>query len=94
MFEEKKAALQRLITEAADYCESTWLALWKERLVAVWTNEVLHFSNIVTSRLEGCHAKLKSYLQNSRHDLWTFFHRAQDLWKAENTEWEAKVSPN
>ncbi|PIA24917.1 hypothetical protein AQUCO_04100189v1 [Aquilegia coerulea] len=51
-----------------DYIKKTWLPL-KERFVKAWTDVHLHFGNRVTSRAEGAHGVLKSYLQVSTSDL-------------------------
>lgn len=53
---------------AVSYIESTWL-LWKEKLVAYWTDQSPHFGVTVTSPIEGCHATLKKYLQRGHGDL-------------------------
>jgi putative lipoic acid-binding regulatory protein len=45
------------------------LELYKEEIVEAWTCSALHFGNRVTSRIEGQHSMLKSYLQYSTGDL-------------------------
>jgi hypothetical protein len=59
------------------------LALWKEKLVAYWVNQNLHFGVTVTSPIEGCHATLKSYLQRGHGDLRGVFVRLELFWKAQ-----------
>ena len=44
------------------YCLDTWLLEWKEKLVKAWVDRLLHFGHTITSRIEGSHAKLKTYL--------------------------------
>jgi hypothetical protein len=51
-----------------DYLEKTWL-IYKERFVLAWTKEILHLNNLVTSRVEGKHAVLKSWISTSAGDL-------------------------
>ncbi|KAF7123301.1 hypothetical protein RHSIM_Rhsim12G0135200 [Rhododendron simsii] len=52
-YEEKECVL--------NYIKNTWLP-FKEKFVKAWTGNHLHFGNRVTSRAEGVHAMLKSYL--------------------------------
>lgn len=46
-----------------------WLDLYKEKLVKAWVDQHPHFGNVVTSRVEGIHAMLKTHLQTSKSDL-------------------------
>lgn len=50
------------------YINDTWLSV-KEKFVAVWINRYLHLDNIATSRVEGAHAALKSWIPNSFANL-------------------------
>jgi hypothetical protein len=59
------------------YIQTTWLNPFKERLVKAWVDKCTHFGNIATSRVEGIHSLLKSYLKRSTIDLF-------DAWKAIN----------
>ena len=59
------------------YIKTTWLLPFKEKLVYAWVNQSMHFGNTATSRVEGIHALLKSYLRRSTFDLF-------DTWKAIN----------
>jgi hypothetical protein len=67
--------------EAMSYCEGTWLYI-KEKLVAFWINQNLHFGVTVTSPIEGCHATLKSYLQRGNRDLRGVFVKMRHYWDA------------
>lgn len=51
-----------------DYIRGTWLPQ-KEKFVSLWTEQITHFGNHVTSRAEGAHATLKKYLQVSTGSL-------------------------
>ena len=53
---------------ALPYLERTWLP-YKEALVLAWTNRALHLGLTTTSRVEGAHSALKTYLQVSTGDL-------------------------
>ena len=70
---EKKYALTNL--EQVGYIKETWLLPYKEKLVAAWVDQQAHFGNTATSRVEGIHALLKSYLKRSTFDLF-------EAWKA------------
>lgn len=51
------------------YVKETWLDLYKERLIKSWVDQHSHFGSVVTSRVEGIHALLKSHLKKSTLDL-------------------------
>ncbi|KAL2137775.1 hypothetical protein VTI28DRAFT_8314 [Corynascus sepedonium] len=57
------------------YIKETWLIPYKEKLVSTWVDLQAHFGNTATSRVEGIHALLKSYLRRSTFDLF-------EAWKA------------
>lgn len=71
-FEEKY--LPNHIEEIA-YMKKTWLEPYKEKLVKAWVDQHMHFGNTATSRVEGIHALLKSYLKTSKYDLF-------DVWRS------------
>ncbi|KAF3901952.1 hypothetical protein ABW20_dc0100979 [Dactylellina cionopaga] len=54
--------------ELAQYIESQWLP-YKETFARPWIGKILHLKHSVTSRVEGAHARLKSYLDVSTGDL-------------------------
>jgi hypothetical protein len=64
---EKKYLPDHLIE--VGYVRTTWLDPYKEKLVKAWVDQHSHFGNTATSRVEGIHALLKSYLQKSTLDL-------------------------
>jgi hypothetical protein len=51
------------------YIKATWLNPFKEKLVRAWVDQSTHFGNTATSRVEGIHALLKSYLRRSTFNL-------------------------
>lgn len=57
------------------YIRTTWLEPYKEKLVKAWVDKHCHFNNVVTSRAEGIHSLLKSYLKVSQLDLF-------DAWRS------------
>jgi hypothetical protein len=57
--QETYQSMPRLV----DYLANTWIEVHKTRFVAAWTNNYMHFGNVNSSRVEGAHSMLKSYLQ-------------------------------
>ena len=55
--------------EEVGFIKTTWLDLYKEKLVKAWVDQHPHFGNMVTSRVEGIHGLLKSHLKTSILDL-------------------------
>lgn len=51
------------------YITETWLDLYKQKFVKVWVDQHLHFNQYVTSRCEGIHQLIKSYLKTSQLNL-------------------------
>jgi hypothetical protein len=51
------------------YITETWLDLHKEKFVKAWVDQHLHFNQYVTSRCEGIHQLIKSYLKTSQLNL-------------------------
>ncbi|KAI9918923.1 hypothetical protein PsorP6_012054 [Peronosclerospora sorghi] len=51
------------------YIDKQWIP-FKTRFVSAWTNLVLHFNNVNTSRVEGAHSVIKKYLKVSTLYLW------------------------
>ncbi|XP_050210045.1 PKS-NRPS hybrid synthetase cheA-like [Mercurialis annua] len=63
----------RAFPAVAQYVEKTWLA-HKEKFCCAWTNNVMHFGNTTTCRVESAHAQLKQWLNSSTGSLdtvWT-----------------------
>ncbi|RZC78911.1 hypothetical protein C5167_003127 [Papaver somniferum] len=66
------------------YVIKTWLDPYKEKFVSAWTNNIKHFDNVATSRVESAHAKLKLYLGNSRGNFANCFFRAHCSYENEH----------
>jgi hypothetical protein len=58
------------IEDLVPYLQRTWLP-WKERFVKAWADTCLHLGCRTTSRVEGAHSALKSYIQVSTGDLFS-----------------------
>ncbi|XP_012854485.1 PREDICTED: uncharacterized protein LOC105973988 [Erythranthe guttata] len=46
------------------YINETWL-IYKERFVKCWTNNIVHFGNMTTNRVESAHRASKRWIQTS-----------------------------
>lgn len=59
------------IIYAAEVCYliETWLDPHKQRFVRAWANQILHFDQAATSRVEGVHQLIKSHYHTSQVDL-------------------------
>ncbi|KAF6527447.1 hypothetical protein HZS61_010491 [Fusarium oxysporum f. sp. conglutinans] len=60
---------------AVGYIKLYWLEPHKERIIKAWVDKYLHFGNVATSRAEGIHSLIKSYIKTSTFDLF-------DSWQA------------
>ncbi|XP_056697860.1 uncharacterized protein [Spinacia oleracea] len=58
-----------------DYVHKTWLTHHRQKFVLAWTNEVLHFGNIMTCRVESQHSVVKSWLGSLQGSLDTVFRK-------------------
>ena len=56
--------------DLSQYIRKVWLK-HEKKFVALWTSNYSHFGNTTTSRVEGAHSSIKSYLLNSTGDLFT-----------------------
>ena len=59
--------------QVINYVETTWLRDWKDYFVADWTNKILHFGSLTSSRAESAHAMLKKFISSSTGDLLRVF---------------------
>lgn len=60
-----------------------WTTLFRNYIIKIATYEMKHISHFggnSTSRMAGNHLKLRSWLQNSRLDLYSFNERLLPLW--------------
>jgi hypothetical protein len=51
------------------YVETIVLQTDEEKVVKAWTNNVMHFGNTTTNRVESSHGILKKYLLDGHIDL-------------------------
>jgi hypothetical protein len=76
------------------YIKETWLNHYKTYIVRAWTDQHLHFGHRVTSRVEGAHSVLKSYLQVSTGDLHGVYEKIMLLLKNQHSEFDAAIEQN
>jgi len=76
----RRRELYMLSSVEAAYIDDVWLDIWKRRIVRCWTDKVVHFGVQATSRVEGYHATLKSWLGTSKGDLLLIQSRLKHWW--------------
>ncbi|CAN1129865.1 PKS-NRPS hybrid synthetase cheA [Linum perenne] len=67
------------------YLNNTWMPHC-EKFLKCYTNQVLHFGNTVTSRVEAAHALLKAWLGNSTLTLDTIWSRSHALLEGQHVK--------
>jgi len=80
-FDSSRKQLHLLSGTEAAYIDDVWLDIWKQRIVRCWTNKVMHFGMQTTSRVEGYHSTLKTWITSSTGDLLTLHTRVVHWWK-------------
>jgi hypothetical protein len=97
-YETKWMNLQNTYDESygplIQYVKETWLDHYKTYIVRAWTDQHLHFGHRVTSRVEGAHSVLKSYLQVSTGDLHSVYEKIMLLLKNQHAEFDAAIEQN
>ena len=80
-------------TQAAllGYLERQWMP-WKHQWVEYVIDHIRHFGNRNTSRLEGAHSQLKSYLATSTHDHLSCVDQIKRFISDENAKIDAEIS--
>ncbi len=57
-----------------------------------WVDRLLHFGHTITSRIEGSHAKLKTYLATSTLDLKGVYDKVVLYWTAQHMDYDTKLA--
>ncbi|KAI1004522.1 hypothetical protein K3495_g3695 [Podosphaera aphanis] len=65
---EKLRGLYASLPVMLTYISETWL-IYKEKFVHAYSNNFIHFGNLTSSRAEGMHHMIKSYILVSTRDL-------------------------
>ena len=79
-FDKGRETVKAEFPTIAQYLEKEWWP-WKEKCVSHWTNTYTHFNQRSTSRLEGLHHVLKSWLKTSRSNINVFLQKALPMWE-------------
>ena len=81
IFEQKRQKLHELHPDNALYIDSQYLNIWKHKLAKCYINKIPTFGLQSTSRVEGSHSTMKSWLQTSKIDIFRFFGFMETHWK-------------
>ncbi|KAL8476987.1 hypothetical protein ACS0TY_029330 [Phlomoides rotata] len=71
--------------KAVKYAVKNWIDPYKEKFVSCWTNNILHYGNTTTNRVEGHHSALKRQLKTSMGDFETCWTQMHTLYEASHT---------
>ncbi|KAL8474204.1 hypothetical protein ACS0TY_030864 [Phlomoides rotata] len=74
------------------YVMSQWIDPYKERFMKAWTNQVMHYGNTTTNRVESHHSALKRMLRNSSGKFQTCWVQCHSLFEACHTAIKASFS--
>ncbi|WCJ29365.1 hypothetical protein M5689_011005 [Euphorbia peplus] len=80
-----KEVYAKNLSHIVRYLETTWL-VHKEKFVDAWTNNLLHFGNKTTCRVEAAHASLKDWLYTSTGALDSLWSKVHKKLGAEHTQ--------
>ncbi|WCJ38427.1 hypothetical protein M5689_019488 [Euphorbia peplus] len=80
-----KEVYAKNLSHIVQYLETTWL-VHKEKFVDAWTNNLLHFGNKTTCRVEAAHASLKDWLYTSTGALDSLWSKVHKKLGSEHTE--------
>ena len=98
LYEENWTAFQNaydhLVPGLVQYIKDTWIVPWKRSIIQAYTNRALHLGNRVTSRIEGAHSTIKSYLQVSTGNLKMVYDSISLLLTNQLVTYEAGVAMN
>lgn len=64
----------------------------KEKIVKAWTSQILHYGTKTTSPGESAHSALKTWLQTSRNDVYTFFQKLGPFYDGEIDRYNATLA--
>lgn len=76
---------------SVEYCISTWIKNWKEKVVRAWINQYSHFDNTITFFIEGCYANIKKYLNFSTIDLKYIYESLELYWTKWYTNYKTQL---
>lgn len=94
-FEDNRRQLsedERFPEQLRTYCERTWLTPYKREIVRCYTDQHPHFGHRRSSRIEGSHHVIKTYISNSTGDLNGVLDRLIQMWTNQESEWSVKIA--
>ncbi|XP_058217748.1 PKS-NRPS hybrid synthetase cheA-like [Rhododendron vialii] len=89
LYEQTLCTMKRefvLYPDALLYVETNWLGPYRQKFVSAWTNNVMHFGNLTSNRVESEHAKLKSHVANCQANFSAAWAKMHDLVKLQITD--------
>ncbi|KAG5559890.1 hypothetical protein RHGRI_003249 [Rhododendron griersonianum] len=89
LYEQALCTMKRefvLYPDAIKYVETSWLGPYRQKFVSAWTNNVMHFGNLTSNRVESEHAKLKSHISNCQANFSAAWAKMHDLVKLQITD--------
>lgn len=81
----------KFVSILVEYYISTWLENWKEKVVQAWVDQRPHLDNTATSRIEGCHAKIKEYLDSPTRDLKLVYESLELYWTKQHADYKVRL---
>src|SRR3954454_16536337 len=73
------------------YLINIWITPWASNFIRCYADQHYHFGNRATSRIEGGHSILKTYLQTSTRDLKMVLEKIELLLLNQHTQHEAAI---
>lgn len=89
-FTEARQHLETIYPVITEYCNLQYFNLWGHKLLHHHTNKIRHFGIQSTSRGEGNHNTMKSWLTTSKSSVFTFWLLIEQLWKQQQHEYLAE----
>ena len=80
-FEEYRSQLRLQSSDVTAYLDSQYLDIWKHKIAACFLKSLTLFGLQSTSRGEGSHHTMKSWLRTSKADIYTFWSLMDKLWR-------------
>lgn len=90
-FDNNAKSIKDKFPKISQYLERNWWP-YKQCFVKSWTNQISHFGEQTTSRIEGSHRTLKTWLETSRLDILTLFERLLNQWTIQEDAYRKKMS--
>jgi hypothetical protein len=81
----------QIYSKAYRYIARNWYQ-YRQKFVTCWTNHHRHYGNVTTSRTEGTHHVLKSWLPSSTGDLFSVYKAFKLALNAQREQWQVLVA--